>query len=298
MAVAVCDQHGRLLLQRRSGFGTWGLPGGVLDLGETITQCAHREVFEKTGLRMDNLELLGLYSEPELDVVFPNGDEVQQFTVMFSANPSQDVTEFQSDETPELRFFEPTDVPELAVWYQWMLADWISGERPCSRPPTSGDNPVPQIDSVRRDLGTAPYISAGAIGIVRDDQDRILMMKRADDGRWDFPGGSLDLGENAASTVVREVEEETGITVSIERLLGIRSEPVLWTYPNGDQTQSVDSVFLCTPESGEATPDNYESTDVAWVPIGDLVTMDLHPIQDGLRRSVLSHLSEGCFVIP
>ena len=53
-SVVLRDQHGRILLQRRSDFEFWGLPGGTLEFDETIIDCAHRELLEETGLVSSN----------------------------------------------------------------------------------------------------------------------------------------------------------------------------------------------------------------------------------------------------
>ncbi len=75
------DEHGRLLWQRRSDFGWWGLPGGLLEIGETFQECARREAREETGLEVEPIELLGVYAGPQYELPYPNGDEVQQCTV-------------------------------------------------------------------------------------------------------------------------------------------------------------------------------------------------------------------------
>ena len=63
-AIVLRDDRGRVLLQRRTDFDFWGLPGGVLELGEDIQTCARRELLEETGLTAANLSLVGVYSEP------------------------------------------------------------------------------------------------------------------------------------------------------------------------------------------------------------------------------------------
>ena len=75
------DDEGRLLFQRRSDFDWWGLPGGVLEIGESFAACAQREALEETGYHVEPTRLIGLYCAPHWDVRYPNGDEVQQFTV-------------------------------------------------------------------------------------------------------------------------------------------------------------------------------------------------------------------------
>lgn len=57
----VFDKENRLLLHQRSDNQSWGLPGGFMELGETVQEAARREVFEETGLHLGNLDLFGIY---------------------------------------------------------------------------------------------------------------------------------------------------------------------------------------------------------------------------------------------
>src|SRR5262245_12754349 len=62
---AVLDDDGRLLLQQRGDRGgPWGLPGGAMEVGETVAECAVRETLEETGLLVEPQELVGVYAGP------------------------------------------------------------------------------------------------------------------------------------------------------------------------------------------------------------------------------------------
>ena len=63
-SAVVTDGAGRVLLLRRSDSGNWALPGGTLELGESITECAVREVREETGLDVEVMGLVGVYTDP------------------------------------------------------------------------------------------------------------------------------------------------------------------------------------------------------------------------------------------
>jgi ADP-ribose pyrophosphatase YjhB (NUDIX family) len=69
----IVDEAGRILLQRRADFEAWGLPGGVMEPGESLLQALHREVREETGLSIRVERLIGLYTSPEFMVRYPNG---------------------------------------------------------------------------------------------------------------------------------------------------------------------------------------------------------------------------------
>ncbi|MGH7130352.1 MAG: NUDIX domain-containing protein [Phycisphaerales bacterium] len=110
------------------------------------------------------------------------------------------------------------------------------------------------------------YIKTAAAAIVVGDDGRILLEKRSDNGYWGLPAGALDKGETIAQTCVREVLEETGLAVHIERLLGVYSDPAigqLIRYPDGVVAQVVAAVFICRPTGGTLAMSD-ESTDLQW----------------------------------
>lgn len=126
-----------------------------------------------------------------------------------------------------------------------------------------------------------PAVEAVVVDTSRDE-DRVLLMRRSDTGKWSLPGGILEPGESPVSGLLRELAEETGIEGKVERLaLLTAGEPV--TYPNGDQVQCVLMVFRCTWLSGEPSPDHDESTETAWFGFSSLPA-DL-PAPD-LRRTM------------
>ena len=94
---------------------------------------------------------------------------------------------------------------------------------------------------VRAALGTQTLLLVCAGIVVRDEQGRILLQRRADNGQWAHPGGAMDLGESAQECAVREALEETGWRVEITGFLGLYTDPVKMhmTYPDGNQVQIV-----------------------------------------------------------
>jgi ADP-ribose pyrophosphatase YjhB (NUDIX family) len=93
----------------------------------------------------------------------------------------------------------------------------------------------------------------GADALVRDARGRVLLVRRADDGRWAMPGGWVDPGETPEQAVVREVAEETGLRVSAPRLLHTEQRPA-----------SVHYTFACTLDGGDLRTSD-ESLEVAFV---------------------------------
>lgn len=111
---AVTDDRGRLLLQLR-GDGDpaqWGLPGGAVELGESVEEAARREVREETGLDVSIRSLLGVYSKYRHE--YPNGDIAQPITVVFHAVAVDDAA-LRSDgvESLAVEYFDLQHLPPL-----------------------------------------------------------------------------------------------------------------------------------------------------------------------------------------
>lgn len=99
-----------------------------------------------------------------------------------------------------------------------------------------------------------PKHSVSVAGIVVDSDGRVLVIRRADNGHWEPPGGVLELDESFEHGVIREIAEETGIHVTVDRLTGV--------YKN--MTRGIVAlVFRCTPGNGQPSTSN-ETSAVRW----------------------------------
>lgn len=299
-SIILRDGSGRILLQRRTDFQAWGLPGGSLEMGEDLQTCARRELLEETGLHAGPLRLVGLYSEPEFDALYPNGDEVQQFTVCFEAPLAGGQMQVDGTENTAQAFFYPAELPraEILPWYNAMLDDCLRGGPPAFRPPNGLAPYRQQIKDTRLLLGCDPFIGVGATAVVQRSDGRLLVALRRDNGLWHFPGGYLDLGENAAQALVRELREETGLWVTPQRLMGVFSPPSLWIYPNGDQIQSVVALFYCSPAGGSLRISDPENSELAWWTVDQVRQTEVHPVMRPLYGAILDNLEQGWFVLP
>ena len=110
----VTDDRGRVLLQRRTDSGNWALPGGTMDVGETLGQCIVREVKEETGLDIEITGLLGIYTDPEHVIAYADGEVRQEFNVTYYGRVTGGELAV-SDESTEVRFVDPDEFPELSI---------------------------------------------------------------------------------------------------------------------------------------------------------------------------------------
>ncbi|HZS33549.1 MAG TPA: NUDIX domain-containing protein [Methylomirabilota bacterium] len=106
---------------------------------------------------------------------------------------------------------------------------------------------------IERDWAQAQAVRPSVSAIVLHD-GRLLLQQRADNRRWGLPGGAVEVGETVAAAIVREVREETGLDVGVDRLVGVYSDPRFQVvrYPDGRVWHYVNLCFLCTLAGGTA----------------------------------------------
>ncbi|PRY46542.1 NUDIX hydrolase [Umezawaea tangerina] len=135
----------------------------------------------------------------------------------------------------------------------------------------------------------ATNIVVAVTAFVQDDQGRLLMIRRTDNDLYSIPGGAQDVGEAIGHTVVREVKEETGITVEPTDLIGVYSDPAhVISYTDGEVRQQFSICFRAHPIGGELRTSN-ESSEVHWIHRNDLESLNIHPsinlrIEHGFTR--------------
>lgn len=123
----------------------------------------------------------------------------------------------------------------------------------------------------------ANSVVPSVVAIVRDDSGRILMIHKTDNGKWALPGGGHEIGESIADTVVREVKEETGYDVEVERITGTYTNPGhVMAYDDGEVRQQFSIAFLARITGGEARTSS-ESDRVEWVDPAGLDSLEIHP---------------------
>ena len=132
----ILSQSGKILLQKRADKGTWGLPGGALELGESALEALVREFYEETGVEVRVEKLLNVYTK--YSDSYPNGDEAQVLTILYlvSSETSISINFFTSDETLELGFFDHRDIQNITIVNQQhldMIEDFFENNFPVGR---------------------------------------------------------------------------------------------------------------------------------------------------------------------
>lgn len=112
---AVRDERGRLLLARRADTRQWELPGGRVNIGESISDAVRREVAEETGLRVTVLGLLGVYTDPGHVMVHDTGEVRQQFALLFDAVVTAGEPRPDYQEIENVAWFAAEEIDDLPI---------------------------------------------------------------------------------------------------------------------------------------------------------------------------------------
>lgn len=151
--------------------------------------------------------------------------------------------------------------------------------------------PVPLfIAELRAHVGHHPLWLPGVSAVVTDDDGRLLLGRRADNGNWAVVSGIPEPGEEPAVAAMREVLEETGVIAEAAAITAVSTSDVV-TYPGGDVAQYVDVCFWARAVGGEARVADDESTDVGWFH-ADALPEPLNPSSVGRITHTLAYLRE------
>jgi ADP-ribose pyrophosphatase YjhB (NUDIX family) len=119
-------------------------------------------------------------------------------------------------------------------------------------------------------------IVPAASAVVINDAGEILLQRRTDNDLWALPGGTMDLGERIAETVVREVREETGLDVEVTGIVGVYSDPGhVIAYSDGEVRQEFNLCFAARLVGGQLSVSD-ESTEVRWITPQGIEELPMH----------------------
>ncbi len=125
-------------------------------------------------------------------------------------------------------------------------------------------------------IGKDAQIRVGCSALIFDQSgEKILLTRRSDNGEWCLPGGGLDAGESAEKACIREVWEETGLTVEVVRLIGIYTTPHRITvYKDGNRFQYISFSFEVKIVAGDPGLSD-EVTEVTFFTLDQIAQIDL-----------------------
>lgn len=126
-----------------------------------------------------------------------------------------------------------------------------------------------------------------ASAVVADQTGAILLIERTDNGLWTIPGGGMEVGETIAQTAIREVREETGLDVAVQRLVGIYSDPRhVIEYSDGEVRQQFSVCFACAVTGGRLATGS-ESRQVGFFAPNEV---DAMPVHESIRLRIRDYL--------
>lgn len=120
VSVVVTDEHGRILMQRRTDNNLWALPGGGMDLTESVPQAAIREVKEETGYDIEITGMVGLYTDARHIIAYTDGEVRRQFNICLTARILGGNLAI-SDESTEVRWVPRKELKDLDMHHTQRL---------------------------------------------------------------------------------------------------------------------------------------------------------------------------------
>jgi len=141
-------------------------------------------------------------------------------------------------------------------------------------------------------IGKEGILGIGCSAFVFDAKhEKVLLIQRSDDGKWAVPGGAMIAGESLSEACAREVLEETGLKIKVNRLLSVYTSPHrLLTYPDGNKWQPVNLHFEVEIMEGELTV-NEEAVSFGFFSLPETENLDMHGmdrmrVNDGFKGKV------------
>ena len=205
VGVIIQDADNKILLGKRKnviGDGTWGLPGGHLKIGESIAECAKREVYDEVGIDLKNLELV------EVCEIVNTGQDFQLVEIGYKTKKWEGIVELKEHKyCSEWGFFPLDSLPgEIFEAHKSIVEKVFKQHLNIEEKEVDTDPSL--FDFIH------PHFKVAVQSFVVNKAGQLLMGLRCDPenkGYWAVPGGHLDVGDTLEECSLRELREETGI---------------------------------------------------------------------------------------
>ena len=162
------------------------------------------------------------------------------------------------------------------------VAAWLEEKLKTVRTDYYHDPKAPAPNSIR---------PAAAVAIVHEE--RMLMLKRSDNGKWTMPGGTLEFGESLTDCAVREVREVSGLEVRISDVIGTYTDPnIRIAYSDGEVRQEFTIVYAGSVSGGHVELDE-ESTDYRWIALDQVYELEMADSQKRRVKDVVEYFRTG-----
>ena len=138
------------------------------------------------------------------------------------------------------------------------------------------------IKWIRSKVGHEKIIIVYAGGCIFNKNGEVLLQKRADCNKWGFPGGAIELGETPEMAAKREVKEETGLEIEVQKLIGIYTDSDV-VYPNGDKAHSICICYEMSVVGGELSCDENETLELKYFSLDDMPELFCEQHEELLR---------------
>lgn len=276
-AYAVILRGEQILLTRLSPEITrselWTLPGGGVDHGEDPRDAVIREVHEETGLDA----------------------RVGETARVYSAHMPDTWRDRRPVDAHSIRIIYPGWVPLDGPTPRVVEVDGSTVDAAWQPVSAVLDGSLPVAALVKEALGDHEPVRLQRVAayalVVRDDEVLLtrISARGFHAGAWSLPGGGIEHGESPVAAVVREVREETGLTVEVGEVAAVVDERVRGSAPSGrdEDFQSIGLVYLATVTGGQLAIEDAGTTDaVAWVPLVDVGAGRL-PVTETVRNALL-----------
>lgn len=129
---------------------------------------------------------------------------------------------------------------------------------------------------IRNKIGNELIFMPSVAGIVHNEAGEILFQNKGNEEKWSLPAEAIEIGEAPAEAVVREVWEETGLTIIPTKVLGIfGGKEFRYEYPNGDKVEYHVSVFDCEIQKGDLNPIDNETAELRYFSLENMPELAL-----------------------